>query len=71
MVSEDYNSNEYHRPATPGPPPSYDAVVVPLTTKDTAIIDLTKQQQQQTDDTGLPTYETAVQQLRITQNGYV
>lgn len=70
LVNEDYTTTEFHRPATPGPPPAYEAVVVPLNNKDT-VIDLTKEQSDNDTD-GLPTYETAVRQLRqITQNGYV
>ncbi|CAH0550468.1 unnamed protein product [Brassicogethes aeneus] len=58
LVAEDFALTEMHRPPTPGPPPAYD-VVVPITKED---LDLEK-----TDESGLPTYESAVQ----LSNGYV
>ncbi|XP_056632243.1 uncharacterized protein LOC130897454 [Diorhabda carinulata] len=54
LVSEDL-CNEIHRPSTPGPPPAYEAVV-PIHTND--------QQNIKQDDSGLPSYETAVQHLK-------
>ncbi|XP_019880240.1 uncharacterized protein LOC109608267 [Aethina tumida] len=57
LVAEDFTT-EANRPPTPGPPPAYD-VVVPITKED---LDL-----ERTDESGLPTYETAVQ----LSHGYV
>ncbi|XP_018567836.1 uncharacterized protein LOC108908299 [Anoplophora glabripennis] len=57
LVSDDL-SCEVHRTPSPGPPPAYD-VVVPFN-KD-AEGGLNKE-----DETGLPSYETAVQHLQVT-----
>ncbi|CAH1187183.1 unnamed protein product [Phyllotreta striolata] len=59
LVSEDL-CNEIHRPPTPGPPPAYEVVVAPKSSKSRDEEDSTSKQ----DETGLPSYETAVRHLK-------
>ncbi|KAJ8916323.1 hypothetical protein NQ315_005018, partial [Exocentrus adspersus] len=62
LVSDDL-SCDIHRTPSPGPPPAYD-VVVPLNKECEAL--------NKEDDTELPSYETAVQHLKISStHGYV